>query len=406
MAFSAKLTIYPVFLFGADLIWQPKRYDKNGGKVGIKILHGKNEKGSTILILLMMVLLMTVAGIASLKTSIFESQIVRNHSIAVQAFYSAESGLSTAAARLKDIAIDSSPEWRTFIGDQDICETLGFNPENLNHSLLARSQDSIFYNLVIKHKLDEEGNTLFWGDTDGDYLNEINTSIGDPIEIVRSRGEYQGGVAIVEAEMRHAPLFFLPNAALFVGGDLENSGVSGSAEGEYNKDCETENVYDIITTAMAAEGKTAIDYTGDTGEEAKLENNGKLYPIAMILERLAGKKIQRIESGNNQVFGSESDPSGIYFCDGDFKGNNISGYGILAVRGDLVTSGNITWKGLVIIGGNSIYNGGGSKQVYGATLINGNAIINGTVDFKYDCRVINDLFKLGSNYEIISWIQL
>ena len=372
--------------------------------MNVKTLNGKDEKGSTILVAILFLFLLTIFGISSLRTSIFESQIVRNHAIATQAFYYADSGISVTSMRLKDIAIDSNPEWRTFIGDQDICETLGFDPENSNHSLLPRSQDSVLYDIAIKHRLDGEGNTLLWGDTDGDYLNEINTSIGVPIEIVRSRGKYIGGISIVEAVMRHSPLFFEPGAALFVGGNLQNNGVSGSAEGEYNFACKA--VADIITTPLADLDKQAGDYTADTGLAPWLIDNGTPYPIAMILDHLRKKKTQLIESGNNQVFGSESDRSGIYFCEGDFAGNNISGYGILAVVGDLVTSGNITWKGLVFIGGNSVYNGGGSKQVYGATLINGNVVINGTVDFKYDCQIVKDIFDLHSRYKMLSWKQL
>jgi len=370
----------------------------------VRTLHGIDEKGSTIVLTILCLFLLTIIGISSLSTSNFESNIVRNYSIATQAFYSADSGISTASVRLKEIAIDSNPEWGTFIGDQDICETLGYNPANSNHGLLPRNQDTVIYDIAIKHQLDGEGNTLLWGDADGDYLNEINTSIGLPIEIVRSRGKYRGGISIVEAVMRSSPLFYEPGAALFVGGNLQNNGVSGSAEGEYNFACEP--VPDIITTALADLDKRATDFTGDTGLVPLLINDGTPYPIAMILEYLRENKTQLIESGNNQVFGSESDTRGIYFCDGDFTGNNINGYGILAVSGDLVTGGNITWKGLVFVGGNSVYNGGGSKQVYGATLVNGDVLINGTVDFKYDCQIVKDIFDLHSKYKILSWKQL
>ena len=373
--------------------------------MAVKILDGKDEKGSTILVVILFLFFLTVFGISSIQTSIFESQIVRNAAIAAQAFYSADSGISAASMRLKDMAIDAKPEWKTFIGDQDICETLGFDPQDSNHTLLPRNQNFVLYDIAIRHQLDADGNTLLWGDTNGDYLNEINTSVGVPIEIVRSRGKYTGGIAIVEAVVRHSPLFFKPDAALYVGGSLENNGVSGSAEGEYNPACPA--AFDIITTGLADSGKEASDYTGDTGIDPQLINDDESYPLAMIMDFLRNNsKTQLIESGNNQVFGSESDTGGIYFSKGDFKGNNIDGYGILAVDGDFVTSGNITWKGLVFINGNSVYNGGGSKEKYGATLINGDAVINGTVDFKYDCQTVNDLFDLHSKYKMLSWKQL
>jgi hypothetical protein len=378
----------------------------NGGKrMAAKILNGKDEKGSTILVVILFLFLLTVFGISSIQTSIFESQIVRNAAIAAQAFYSADSGIADASRRLKYMAIDSKPEWKTFVGDQDVCETLGFDPQDSNHTLLPRNQNFVLYDIAIRHQLDADGNTLLWGDTDGDYLNEINTSVGVPIEIVRSRGKYIGGIAIVEAVVRHSPLFFEPDAALYVGGSLENNGVSGSAEGEYNAACPA--AHDIITTILADSEKQASDYTGDTGVFHDVVDSGPHYPFGIIMDFLGhNRKTQFIESGNNQVFGSESDMGGIYFSKGDFKGNNISGYGILAVDGDFITSGNITWNGLVFINGNSIYNGGGSKEVYGATLINGDAVVNGTVDFKYDCQTIKDIFDLHSKYKILSWKQL
>jgi hypothetical protein len=376
-----------------------------GKRMFEKKFNGIDEKGSMIMAAVLFLFFLTIFGISSLHTSIFESKIVRNHSIATQAFYSADSGISAASVALEGIAIDSNPEWKTFIGDPDICKTLGYNPLDSNHNLLTRNQGAVLYDVAIKHRLDGDGNTLLWGDADGDFLYEINTSTGMPIEIVRSRGKYIGGVAMVEAVMRRSPLFFEPNAALFVGGDLENNGVSGSAEGEYNAACAP--VADIITTALADFDKQAGDYTGDTGFTPWLKDDGTHYPVELIMGYLSKyKKTQFIQSGNNQVFGSESDMSGIYFCEGDFTGNNISGFGILAIHGNLVTSGNITWKGIVFVNGDSVYNGGGSKEVYGATLINGDTVINGTVDFKYDCQIVKDIFELHSKYKVLTWKQM
>ena len=68
--------------------------------------HGvlKNEKGVALVLALIMMVILTIVGIISVSSSIFETKIAGNERLGSAAFYAAEGGVKVGISRLPDIA--------------------------------------------------------------------------------------------------------------------------------------------------------------------------------------------------------------------------------------------------------------------------------------------------------------
>ena len=63
----------------------------------------KNEKGVALVIALIMLVVLTFLGVASINSSVFEARISGNDRLASAAFYAAEGGVKVGISRLPDI---------------------------------------------------------------------------------------------------------------------------------------------------------------------------------------------------------------------------------------------------------------------------------------------------------------
>jgi Tfp pilus assembly protein PilX len=63
----------------------------------------KNEKGVVLVIALIMLVVLTFLGVASINSSIFEARISGNDRVGSAAFYAAEGGVKVGISRLPDI---------------------------------------------------------------------------------------------------------------------------------------------------------------------------------------------------------------------------------------------------------------------------------------------------------------
>ena len=195
-----------------------------------------------------------------------------------------------------------------------------------------------------------------------------------------------------------------PDAALYVGGNLENNGGSQTADGEYNM-CAGGGVKDIVTTPTADPNYQASDWTGGCGAACDFDDAGPSYPVMKVVNRLM-KIGTEVVPDNNLTLGDFSDNKGIYYYEGDIDVmNNLDGYGILVIKGNLILGGSIGWHGLIIVTGNTTFNGGGSKQIYGAVITGGDVLGNGSPDFLYDCDVIDSLEDNYISYRKMYWTQ-
>lgn len=348
-----------------------------------------NQKGSMIVVVIMLLALLTIMGVSSIKTSSTELEIATNNLIRKRCFFNAESGI-TSTLRLLPSVLD----------DEDQIENATLDWQGS----ISNADTPPFYQVSIKHKI-QSGMVLFYGDTNGDYLLEYNTAgIGYPVEIIESHGtDYRGGKAIVKIGVRYEEAFPMPKAALWVGNDVSANGVSGSVlgEGPPGEEAKCEEVYDILHNSPFS----VIDYTGDTGPDTKIDQDASLYPYALISNYFSRSPLLSESQYSNETFGSPEYP-GVFRANGDLEIRASDGYGILLVDGNLEVKGNFLWHGLIIINGNFRFSGGGNKAVYGAVIAMGSAVrMDGGVDIYYDCTSLSNLRGNLSSYKKLWWYQ-
>jgi hypothetical protein len=90
------------------------------------------------------------------------------------------------------------------------------------------------------------------------------------------------------------------------------------------------------------------------------------------------------------------------------KLQNVTGYGILLVKGDLVLGGGFTWNGLIYATGSVTLNGGGGAginvygQIYAGTSSVTDVTINGGNTLGYDsCKIKKALSSQA--FKVVSW---
>jgi Tfp pilus assembly protein PilX len=115
------------------------------------------------------------------------------------------------------------------------------------------------------------------------------------------------------------------------------------------------------------------------------------------------------------TYGSSSNYVTVYSdatlqADGELRLNNVTGYGILLVKGDLQMAGNFDWNGLIFVTGVITTSGGGSNAkniqglIFGGASSLGDTVVNGSVTVGYDsCKVKQAL--AGQPLKVVSWKQ-
>ncbi|MGD2072013.1 MAG: hypothetical protein PVG65_00785, partial [Candidatus Thorarchaeota archaeon] len=137
-----------------------------------------NQDGYVIILALMLLSLVSLAGIMAMQQTTAELQMAGNDAVHKRCFWNAESGISVGISNLQQMLTDSG---------QLVDPTIDWEGY-LSHD------SSPFYTVWIIHKI-KDGKIVYYGDTNNDYLMEYNTdSIGWPVEIVFSEGtDHQGG---------------------------------------------------------------------------------------------------------------------------------------------------------------------------------------------------------------------
>lgn len=393
----------------------------------------KNERGFSILLLCLMVLLvMTALGAAMLQTTQRELRSVNKLKLSTQAFYSAESGVQLATAELnaidEDTIIDGSYTHPQIWADEFINELRGMRSEytpsqtefvfdNADYNVSGmRFETTVSFVGADSNPLD----MLCYGKKGTDYVFEVGTlqEFYDanklagtdfwPVIIVTARGEEghkPGGLfkyarTRVQIMTRAEPNFIFPEAALTLNGSLTSNGNPQSAIGEgHPSDTESCDVADIVGV-----DDTIFGYTGNTGDETKIEKKDTAYPINEVIAMLKPLGEEIIDPPNNPNWDEEK----VRWHDGDITVNNLNGNGVLIVIGNLTAGGNIAWNGLILVTGDFVMNGGGTytKYIHGSVVIGGNVTGNGNPDIYFDCEYLLDLWKSTAKWDMKWWKQV
>ena len=428
------------------------------------VKHIENERGMALVTTMLFLVILFFLGVAAYMMTSSDLRISGYYRLSQKAFYVAESGIEEARGRLRNIYLTQfinpggaaqNEDWRYYIGDSDLAGDLGYDSGDSDHTKVNSLSDSdMIYAVELRFKTGSDPNSagitdadqiIYWGDIDDDGVAEesdVDSADTYPIFIATSLGAKSDARKKIVGEIRGVAIFADAPAALFVNGDLTKNGSAGTAQGAWGSwwpgsTCPA--VPDVMTTvnATTSDAQDWLDVSGagtsadgpipnhplippqppeptDTPEEWLVTDVSEdYYPFADVVAMASSNYDQKVTSGNNLTFGTYDNP-GIFYSDTDLSANGLNGYGVLVVgkldaNGNPDTSinftvgGNIEWHGLIVATGQTIFNGGGVQQIYGAMVANAVTTVNGQPDFLYDCTFLNTLKNRSPNFQVYSW---
>ena len=156
-------------------------------------------------------------------------------------------------------------------------------------------------------------------------------------------------------------------ATIYSKGDVTGNGSSLTIKG--TDECSVESALAPIYTKSPA----VTGLNGDptlTGNPATPQTGDLDLGIAGMISSLkGGAQYTLTEDTNNETFGSSSSYKIVYSNTSSpvnvngLKLNNLTGYGVLLVDGDLELGGGFTWYGPIVVTGSVTLNGGGGAGI-------------------------------------------
>lgn len=353
-----------------------------------------NQSGFAIVITMMILAILTLIGTTSLHTSNIERSISTFHQIHEMNFYAADSGAPIASVHLLDSdflpeADYSNPDWT------------GTDTMNLSNGTE--------FTYIVNHQVNSDGDVLRYGDVDGDYLWEINTTHGRPLEMITTNGTHigRGGSVRIDVELVFTPAFTTPQAALWVDApdEVDFKG-NASVIGDSMDISLCPDVPDVLHHLTPID---PMDEPAHFGFDYVHEPSGGMYPFGPVKNNLS-KTANYIgtEFPTDLAEASTADNPVIIIINGDLEINNedlkVPAYGVLFIDGNLRINGNVEWYGLIISTGNTSI-GNGTADITGS-LVTGESAdvdISGTITIQYDCSILINLFDALSGYRMTSW---
>jgi hypothetical protein len=207
-------------------------------------------------------------------------------------------------------------------------------------------------------------------------------------------------------------------ATVYSKGDVTGNGSSLTVSG--NDACGTGTGLAPIYTMDPA----TANFSGHptlSGSPSTPQHGSMNIDIASIVNALASTANTTLYSDtNNATYGSSSNYTTVYSWPDDpnhlnnqgLTLQNVTGYGILLVKGDLTLGGGFNWNGIILATGSVTLNGGGngngginiSGLVFTGTSTLTDITVNGNDNITYNsCMVKNALS--GGGVKVVSWKQ-
>lgn len=441
---------------------------RQSDKLGI-VTTWAAESGIVLIAVLVLIVILALVGTVAVITTNTDIKISDNYKTSVQALYAAQAGIEEARARLRgpssaanyagDPAPNPDENWSAYILTSNTWQTSDdpnynanyknyipkYNPiDHTNTSILANSlQTGISYWVKIKHKREYDaeqaghgtmsphyydndgstathtsgapGNIIYYGygnpltPTTAIQFTTTGTTIYKPVEIITVYGYSGGSKKIIEIEVVYypGPPVLSP---LYSMGDVSLNGASQTIDGTDNcgNGASLPPVY-VLTPSTITENP-APTYGGSP----PTPQIGSTYvDILKYMNVLKGNATITItDDQNGATYGNTNDFVTCYSDTSNPPNNdglklqNVTGYGILLVKGDLTLGGGFNWNGLVLTTGTLVLNGGGSGvNITGSAMSVETININGGLNIKYDsCMIDNSLNTQPLN--VIKWKEV
>jgi hypothetical protein len=356
----------------------------------------RDQRGMILVLGLLMLLLITLLGLAAVNASISDLKVTGNYRAAVQAFLAAESGLEDVRSRLAQTSAqpiqDTAPnkvDWVVAVGTAQ-----RYGERNLSIPRCDPLRPATDYFVIVRHKTqDDPPRVLYWGDENEDGKPEENTTTGRNIYEVLSEGfTHDEGRKSLRAEFAKVPSVTVPGAVY----TKANTTIGGSSTQINGRDgCGTSDRPAVVSRgSINTNGSPVLDGSPVDVEENSLMNLDLLL-IAQSLKDYATSLYNTGGTYTGMHWGTPSLPVAnevsscgehniVYFTQSVKLSGGTTGCGILIVEGDLEVNGGFLWHGLMIATGAIRFSGGGEKNITGAVLsgseietdvISGNTVI-------------------------------
>ncbi len=230
-------------------------------------------------------------------------------------------------------------------------------------------------------------------------------SIYPPVEIIRSQGEVEGAISIIQADVAHqpGPPIWAP---VYVGNQIHLSGGSITVQGE--------DICGLIPLGLPpislAPGATISGVAALTGNPGVPQVGPQALDLAGYVERLqtGGQLMPEPEVVSGAAQGMPDLPVLLVAkpLGGLLTLTNVTGYGLLLVDGSLRIHPPFHWEGMIIVSGQmTIESGVSPVLVRGAVLADVLTILNRDVTISLDsCHISRTLPVMPIT--VLNWRQM
>jgi hypothetical protein len=418
--------------------------------------RGDAESGNALVASLLILMVLTAAGVAYIAVTKSEKQISGNAVMATEAFYNAEAGISEGLYRMsfKKDSLNfigpsgpESPGWGRYIVRASGASSLDPDHATLTSDGLDNDEDGFIdesgerypeilskqdtgtggmrYPYVRVEYKTQSGQLVRYGDADQNALTppKENLTYGAPMLRITASGRRGAASKVLEAEAVRFPLMNV-ESAMWTGSPLTLNGQAFIIDGY---DHSLTSPYDTIPGAKPAKGvltkgpKTDVAFgpnqednvvgeggTGSVEQSAFEYDFDGLWSSLSVTAQYAFTGDQTWSSSTPK-YGTVAEPA-ITVCKGDLgiKGT-WSGSGILMVDGDLSMQGGSVFQGIVICTGNLDLAGGGPADlahVIGSVIAKGTIsssnTTGGSARVYYSSAAINNALTLN-RYTLAWW---
>ncbi len=417
-----------------------------------------DQRGSAMVISLLVLLVLTTVGTLFLIQTKTETQISGHDMRSTQALFNAEAGYGEALARMTNLSDTTNyigqaqddwlatPGWGAYVvdaagaaaDDPDYGATETDSLDNDGDGIIDESgehygqvltkqggNDAIGYDWVkIEYRRNATNQVVLFGDHDNDITTPptLNLTRGYPVLEVTSHAAQGSAQRTVQVEAVKYP-FEAVNTAIYSEDDnfkfngtqflvsgqdwdpVTGAVVTGSAE-----------VPGIVTTKDPANIAGALNHQQQNNVEGVgAEPAVTSSPIDLDLQAMADQysTMASVVLGGgtySNVAWGDYDNYEVVWCQGDMHTSGAcTGGGLLIVDGDFDCSGQFLWYGLVLVLGDINFTGGGSGiHIYGSVLAQGGVsqqVVGGNADVLYSSAALSRLTSL-SPYVVANWREL